>query len=533
MTFSAPRRFSGIYLWIALVLVSMLMASCGGSAAPAIAPTPTAIPTVAPAESPASASTESGGDVVAASPADDNAEEALEAPTEPAPEAAPEEEVAADAAEEPAAIVDVPAIATRSTEAAEGVLLVDASVDRGAISPLVYGANTGPLWVLMPAVWEKAAALDLGIIHFPGGEWGDNFDLTGKQVDDSVALTERLGAVPFFSVRLPGGSAAKAAALVDYANNQMNYDVVYWAIGNEPNLYAPRHTEEDWTPQHYADRWREWAIAMKEVDPTIKLMGPEVTGFVGVGDDLPDWQAELADWMRIFLETNGDMVDIVSFHRYPFPNRGGTQAENATVEELLTQPREMDGRILPDLRTMIHEITGRDIPIAITEYGLDSRSIIRGETAPNAPLSAIWWGDSLARNIDQGVEIITYWHLTTRDAQSGHGIFTPFSGRPVYYTFDLYSRFGDTLVSADAGNPDVFAIAALREDGALTVMLSNTSQESQTLTVDLQDAPAQTVEAWRVTGEKEGKVEVEDGLISGESITLPPTSLTLFVLADQ
>ena len=64
--------------------------------------------------------------------------------------------------------------------------------------------------------------------------------------------------------------------------------------------------------------WRKFADAMRAVDPTIVLIGPEVHQFTGTPDVDPK-DSTGADWMRTFLQIAGDKVDIVSFHRYPVP----------------------------------------------------------------------------------------------------------------------------------------------------------------------------------------------------------------------
>ena len=58
---------------------------------------------------------------------------------------------------------------------------------------------------------------------------------------------------------------------------------------------------------------------MKAADPGIILVGPEITQFVGTENVSRSDEQQAAAWMRTFLEMNGDLVDVVSFHRYPFP----------------------------------------------------------------------------------------------------------------------------------------------------------------------------------------------------------------------
>ena len=45
--------------------------------------------------------------------------------------------------------------------------------------------------------------------------------------------------------------------------------------------------------------------------------------------------------------------------------------------------------------------------------------------------------------------------------------------RPVYYTFLLFNQFGDRLLKAESDQPLLPAYAALRPDGALSLMIVN------------------------------------------------------------
>jgi hypothetical protein len=63
---------------------------------------------------------------------------------------------------------------------------------------------------------------------------------------------------------------------------------------------------------------------MKKIDPTIELVGPEINQFSY--DPSPGATTNFGqrdeDWLIEFLKANGDLVDVVSFHRYPFPSTG-------------------------------------------------------------------------------------------------------------------------------------------------------------------------------------------------------------------
>ena len=210
---------------------------------------------------------------------------------------------------------------------AAGTLWVDTSRDLGAISPYVLGINHGP-WS-SPGVDTLEAAMNGGFtfLRWPGGAWGDQNTVKAYQVDQYITFARQIGAEPSIVVRMPRSSPEAAAELVRYVNIEKGYGVKYWAIGNEPTLYAGdlRMTTEGvtWTPDSYARRWRDYALAMEAVDPSILFYGPEVHG-VFIGDPTPiPWEGETRDYVTQFLKVNGDMVDIVTIHQYPFSSHVG------------------------------------------------------------------------------------------------------------------------------------------------------------------------------------------------------------------
>ncbi|MEZ4519432.1 MAG: hypothetical protein R3C44_22260 [Chloroflexota bacterium] len=250
-----------------------------------------------------------------------------------------------------------------------GSLVVDADLSLGQISPYVYGSNYGP-WVIVPFdLLDEAEAAGITMLRFPGGEWGDRNNLQELQVDRFIKLARQMGSEPVISVRLRGGTPEQAAEMVRYVNVEQNYNLPYWSIGNEPNLYS------DYTVEQFLIEWRAIADAMLAVDPDLKLLGPEVSQYTG-GDGPGPSDAHI--FLDAFLETNGDMVDVVTIHRYPL----GRSMDNVyTVEDLLSTSSEWDS-FIPDLHERIQRLTGRDLPVGVTELNSDWTQITSGEGNP-------------------------------------------------------------------------------------------------------------------------------------------------------
>ena len=69
--------------------------------------------------------------------------------------------------------------------------------------------------------------------------------------------------------------ATDAADIVYYINVTHNKGVKYWSIGNEPDLPGGAYSGGYTTAAQVAGYFKPIASAMKAVDPTIKIIGPE------------------------------------------------------------------------------------------------------------------------------------------------------------------------------------------------------------------------------------------------------------------
>jgi alpha-L-arabinofuranosidase len=150
---------------------------------------------------------------------------------------------------------------------------VDTSSDLGEISKYVLGANHGPWSDLGAGNIEMAQESGVTFLRWPGGNWGDRNDIRTSYIDNYMGIARTIiRAEPSITVRLLGGTPEQAADLVRYVNIDRQYGVKYWSIGNEPDLYIVE--DPTWTPEYYAKRWREFAEAMKAVDPNIIFCRP-------------------------------------------------------------------------------------------------------------------------------------------------------------------------------------------------------------------------------------------------------------------
>ena len=400
-----------------------------------------------------------------------------------------------------------------------GTLYVDPASDRGPVSPYLFGSNYGP-WNAVPfSMLQSAFDSGVTILRFPAGSWGDQNDIQPYQVDTFMGILQKMGATALINVRLENGTPGQAAQLVRYVNIDKKYNVRYWAIGNEPTLYGGGYD----TLQFNKD-WRAIALAMKAVDPSIKLVGPELHQFTDQPAQNPRDSAG-RDWMTEFLKANGDLVDIVSFHRYPFPL--SNSAPPATIAELRQNVVQWD-KIFTYLHGLIRQTTGRDLPMAVTEFNSHYNKVTNGEATPDSQYNAIWLADVLGRMIRSHVFIADQWMLASQGDQDGWGLITSGKLRPSYYVYQMYKLFGSEQVYSSSDDPDLSIYAAKRPDGTLTVIVINLSLVAKTKPLGIEGRPAVQAEAWLFDSmhkaEDIGVVNLSNGL------TISPESMTLFTI---
>ena len=408
-------------------------------------------------------------------------------------------------------------------------LFVDPSVSLGPISPLIYGSNYGP-WLTVP-FYNLQQAYDSGIqiLRFPAGAWGDHNNVTRMQIDQFMDFANKMRATAIFHVRLLDGTPEQAAEMVRYTNVEKKYNVQYWSIGNEPTLFDAelKLRGESYDIERFNKEWRTFAEAMKKVDPTIKLVGAEINQFSY--DPAPGTTTNFGqrdeDWFIEFLKANGDLVDVVSFHRYPFPS---TRVSGPpSIDELHQNAQEWD-KIIIHARELIHQYAGRDLPIAVTEFNSAYDKSVGGEATPDSHYNAIWMADVLGRMIKNGVFMANEWALTAKGGFGGLGLVGPLDVYPAYYAYQLYKQFGNELVYTSSDDPNLSIYAAQREDGALTVMVINLSLEEKTKAIRIGDQAQVQAEAWLFDpdhkAENMGTVELSN------DIAVPPQSITLYII---
>lgn len=132
--------------------------------------------------------------------------------------------------------------------------------------------------------------------------------LDNAAFDKAVAYARAIGAEPLIQVPLLADNNGQppspdtAAAMVAYANITMGYGIKYFSVGNEPDLYGDQGSVANralpaipgYTPADYCTSARADVVAMKAVDPTIMIVGPDLAYKYQSGDSSNDWLTPVA-----------------------------------------------------------------------------------------------------------------------------------------------------------------------------------------------------------------------------------------------
>lgn len=241
---------------------------------------------------------------------------------------------------------------------------------------LILGGNTGA-WsgkLTYPESGELMKGLGHGILRFPGGDAANDYCWVYEleegedwkvKIDEYVAFLKDNDMEPLFGVNIFDhgvngvwhNALEEAVALVKYMEEN-GLGGGYYELGNENDGPWNAHDGQQLTIEEYLEKYIPIARAMKEADPTIKLLGPAVSGY--------DNQKQHKPYIEGFIEGmrgHGDLVDYFSYHYY-----GETWIDQSNNNRInLTRPQELAGQA-GDIRSRLAAAGLSHVKLAITEY---------------------------------------------------------------------------------------------------------------------------------------------------------------------
>ena len=330
--------------------------------------------------------------------------------------------------------------------------------------------------------WKRFKELHVPTIRWPGGffatyyHWQDGvgpqasrpqkLNVPWKQTESNhfgtaefIDYCRQLGAEPQIVVNCLNGTVDEALGWLEYCNLDTDthyanlrrqhghadpFGVKYWELDNEAWVFYPPNGRG---AASYADRAFMFAVAMKHVDPSIKLTA------CGLGQ--PDWD-------RPMLERLAPVIDYVAIHRYvgERPDRYREVLGTArTLEHMISQTRA----VIETVRS--EQKLNKEIGIAFNEY-----NIVRDWSTGLGPddhrfelsfnlRDALWLATVLnlfQRNADL-VKFANYSEIVNVVAPirtNDTGMFR----QTMYYTLQLYSRHCGSRLLETHVDTETFAV---------------------------------------------------------------------------
>jgi len=429
---------------------------------------------------------------------------------------------------------------------------IDSKTILGPVNPMVFGNNVSCFkgngsWTQSSETgagrWDPAThsvqqdylagCKDIGIKleRYPSGSDAEAYvwtDFVGPKetrpkclfgLDEWITWCKALGAEPLFTVN-SHSTPQQAADLIDFLNGPADdahpwaqkraawghvepYHVKYFELGNETYFEKKRFP----TGAAYAD----WA---EPVDHVMRSRSPGIQiGLVGKFN----WGRDSTEWNESVFSRK-TIGDFAVQHSYP----NGCEPENYANEDVgmgaLMIASEQYAAMYRRIHNRIHELSGRDIPLAVTEYNgyflAGEEKFKKYEYYLRSWGNAFFCGDLVREMLLPSNHVLMANYFIT-DLQVGRR----FQRLPAYFVYRLWSQHtGSTLVSSKVeasprvkfdrqidiiGPTETSAISTLasrRENGTICLMLLNREMRSEiSATIRVEGRAVVGAKYWQVT----------------------------------
>jgi hypothetical protein len=373
--------------------------------------------------------------------------------------------------------------------------------------------------------WGNIQASKSSIIRF-GGIGADknmptNFQYI-KMIDSIRAKgMEPVIQVPFHNWRY---NAQQAADIVKFINGTNGKNVKYWSIGNEPDL-GYGYT----TSAQVAAYIRSFSSAMKSVDPSILIMGPETAWFnypIITGLTTPGGPDDVTG-----KDANGRYyLDIISFHTYPFD---GSQTRSQVMTKLTSSGSLQDNLVYLNSQiskcNLAHGRTGNyALRSAITEANIDwqnnSGDNLWGSGASSF-IGGQFWAEMMSIALKNGVDFINFWSVVEGNSTSSDIGFidhTTGARKSSFYHYQMMAEnFSGTYANGTTNNANVKAFGSKNGNQIAVMVMNQDMTTNLNFTVKLGTS--------NITAASPLKVNINAGLNTEYTDAIPAQSTVLLV----
>jgi alpha-N-arabinofuranosidase len=410
---------------------------------------------------------------------------------------------------------------------------IDTTQIKRVIPPTLYGTsfewadNADRSWrpdlnAPEPSALSNAVALGSAIIRFPSGQadfyhWANGVGPVGQRppaapfpgqfpiantfgTAEALTFAAQTGSQLLITANAGTGTAAEAAAWVQYTNANQPGRVPYWEIGNE--IYDTLGYDSTYItipPLTYALRFLQFAQAMRQVDPTIKL--------AAVGGNI-NWLVNYPDWDQTLLTLAGSQMDYLAVHNSFAPlNVFQMDLDVRSVYSGMLAEPQVIGQNLQSLSNEIDMWGGArasQIRIAVTEWA-PVYTFAPGPyyLHPKTLGSALYVASVLQQFIQNPRTDIACLFSFSNDATLGqiekrNGVFIP---NPIFYALQIYTQhFGNQLVASypfvpTYNSPAIGVVAAQNNVPYLDVVSSLSADKTKLYIMAVNknfDSPIQT-----------------------------------------
>lgn len=328
--------------------------------------------------------------------------------------------------------------------------------------PMLLGVN------YYAGLWSPNETTVLGYLPISIVRWGGDASDTGENSTGLVKVfLNNIGAVhnaqPLYQIPFLNESPADEARQVIDINLTNKMGIKYWEIGNEPELFQSV-MQQNVSLNDYLKGWRADAQAMLAADPSISLVGPDVSlNLTPIDKSSRAWQ-----WFDAFIKANGDLIKIVTIHFYPFTDTDQSLDTIFGNAALLAQNLAM-------LRSYLHDTLQRDVPLMITETNLNAHDSSSQNISDSGLYAGLWLADTIGTAAQQGVAAVLVWDAVR------NGSFSLLSDtgaqRPTFYALQAYTGLGSTVDTPAGLPPGVHGCHSQASSGESIEVLINTTAQ--------------------------------------------------------
>lgn len=412
------------------------------------------------------------------------------------------------------------------------------------ISPYVFGQNawmpdtigkasacTEPPCLLngkLHKKWNEVAVSGATVVRF-GGITPDKNRPTDYQYIKMIDSVRSKGMEPILQVPFKNWryTAQQVADIVYYINITRSRNVKFWIIGNEPDLGYSFTTSSQ-----IAAYIKPFSSAMKAVDPTIKIIGPECAWYnQGILNGLTTPNGP--DDITGINPAGNYYVDYLSFHFYPF---NGSQTRSQVISKLTSPNSFQDNLILLNQRlancNSVHNRTGTNaLRSAVTECNVSWQNSTSDNLYGNGVNSFIggqFVAEMMGIAMKQQVSMLNIWSVIEGNSTVNNiGYLDPSTSnrKPLFYHFKLLAdNFSGSYANGVSSNTLIKTFGCKNQNEVCVLIMNQDLSNGMNFSLALNSAP--------ISGNAAVKLNIDAGISSPYFSEFVPAQSTILLRFD-